>query len=60
MALVGIGHKGLDALLGQDAVGSPKGMIGMEAVSREHQGRVVTDDALPEQLEVDTVDQQKH
>ena len=60
MALVGIGHKGLDALPGQDAVGSPKGMIGMEAVSREHQGRVATDDALPEQPEVDPVEQQKH
>lgn len=60
MALVGIGLEGLDALPGQDAVGSPKGMIGVEAVSREHQGRLATDDALPEQPEVDPVEQQKH
>ena len=60
MALVGIGLEGLDLLPRQNAVVVSKRLIGIKTIIRKHQRRLMPDDALPEQPEVDPVEQQKH
>ena len=60
MALVGIGLEGLDLLPRQNAVVASKRLIGTKTIIRKHQRRLMPDDALPEQPEVNPVEQQKH
>ena len=47
MTLVGIGHEGLNALPRQNAISSPGGMIGMQAISRQHQSWLSADNTCP-------------